>query len=100
NANGTQSKSIDLDASGYIYTTGYFWGTVDFDPGTGTSNLTPVGGSDFFISKLDASGNLLWANTMGSTGQEIGNSIKVDASGNIYTTGYYSGTTDFDPGAG
>jgi len=31
---------------------------------------------------------------------EKGNDIKTDAAGNVYTTGHYSGTIDFNPGAG
>ena len=34
-----QGKSIAVDANGNVYTTGYFYGTVDFDPGNGTYNL-------------------------------------------------------------
>ncbi|MCL1472974.1 DUF4347 domain-containing protein, partial [Argonema antarcticum] len=45
-------------------------------------------------------GDLIWAKGIGGSGDEIGYSIAVDSSGNTYTTGYFSGTADFDPGAG
>ena len=43
--------------------------------------------------------NLEWAKSFGGTGSDWGRSITVDASGNVYTTGYFQGTADFDPGA-
>src|ERR1035437_9575750 len=93
--------SIALDASGNVYTTGYFYGTVDFDPGAGTFNLTSAGNYALFISKLDASGNFVWAKQIGGTSSgALGQFISLDASGNIYTTGCFFGTVDFDPGAG
>ncbi|MBI2967293.1 MAG: SBBP repeat-containing protein [Bacteroidetes bacterium] len=97
---GDESFSITTDTSGNIYSTGYFQGTVDFDPGTGTYNLTATGLEDIFISKLDASGNFLWAKAMGGTSSDEGFSITTDWSGNVYTTGYFEGTADFDPGTG
>ena len=90
-------NSIAVDASG-VYITGDFQGIVDFDPGTGTNNLTSAGGRDIFISKLDPSGNFLWAENTGSTSDDEGQSIAVDVSGNVYATGYFRGTADFDPG--
>ncbi|MBL7912618.1 MAG: SBBP repeat-containing protein [Bacteroidia bacterium] len=92
--------SIAVDASGNVYTTGYFQGTADFDPGVGVSNLTSIGSTDIFISKLNASGTFVWAKQIGGAGSDIGRSIKVDASGNVYTTGHFSGSVDFNPGAG
>ena len=92
--------SIAVDAQGNVYTTGYFVGTVDFDPGAGTVNLTSQGGSDIFIQKLDALGDLVWAKSVGGTGNDNGRSIAVDAQGNVYTTGDFRGIVDFDPGAG
>ena len=91
-------NSIIIDGSGLIYVTGYFQGTVDFDPGTATFNLTSNGGEDVFIQKSDASGNLIWARSMGGPSNEVGKCIAADASGNSYVTGYYEGTADFDPG--
>ena len=93
-------NSIALDASGNVYTTGIFYGTADFDPGTGTANLTSVGNGNIFISKLDASGNFVYAKSVGGTNGNEGFSIAIDTSGNVYTTGYFYGTADFDPGAG
>ena len=92
--------SITVDASGNVYATGNFQGTVDFDPGAGTNNLTSAGSYDVFVQKLDASGNFLWAKSFGGSSTDYGYSITVDASGNVYTTGYFKGTADFDPGAG
>src|SRR5450432_3236628 len=94
-----QGKSIAVDAAGNVYTTGFFQGTANFDPG-GVFNLTALGADDIFISKLDASGNFVWAKQMGGTSDDVGLSIAVDASGNVYTAGDFQGTANFDPGAG
>jgi hypothetical protein len=94
----TDIVSIYVDNSGFIYTTGSFGGTVDFDPGSGTFNFTSFGSNDIFILKLDGSGDFAWAKQMGGHQPDLGNSIKVDAFGNIYLGGHFEGNTDFDPG--
>ncbi|HYV93475.1 MAG TPA: SBBP repeat-containing protein [Chitinophagales bacterium] len=93
------STALDPAGSGDVYTTGRFAGTVDFDPGAGVFNLTSPGGYDIFISKLDASGNFIWAKAMGGTGECSGNSIAIDPAGNgdVYITGYFYGAVDFNP---
>ncbi|MBK7761882.1 MAG: SBBP repeat-containing protein [Bacteroidetes bacterium] len=95
--------SIALDTANNIYIAGSFRGTVDFDPNAGIANLTAAGTdsiSDGYISKLDAAGNYVWAKRIGDNNSEIAETIGVDALGNVYTTGWYSGTVDFDPNAG
>ena len=95
-----QGNSIAIDANENVYTTGYFYGTSDFDPGQGTYNLTTAGDYDVFISKIDSSGNFIWAKQLGGEDYDKGYSIKVDNEGNIYTTGCFQGSSNFDPGAG
>ena len=41
-----------------------------------------------------------WATRAGGTGAETGVGVTVDAAGNVYTTGTFEGTVDFDPGPG
>jgi hypothetical protein len=98
--NNDEGKAITVDADGNVYTTGFFNDMCDFDPSSGTFNLSSVGGYDVFIQKLDANGDFVWAKSFGGTSNEIVNSIAVDDSGNVYTVGKYSGTIDADPGAG
>ncbi|MAC94485.1 MAG: hypothetical protein CMC96_03170 [Flavobacteriales bacterium] len=93
-------RSIAVDYSGNVYTTGGFTGTIDFDPDTGIYNLSSAGSGDIFISKLDSLGNFVWAKNMGGgSDSEIGHSIAIDSLGNVYSTGHFSGTADFDPGS-
>jgi hypothetical protein len=100
--NFDNSYSVTTDKNGNVYTTGEFWGTVDFDPGTSVFNLTSGGTSDYdiFISKFDSIGNFMWAKGIGSADFEGGYSIVVDTIKNIYVTGYFRQIVDFDPGAG
>lgn len=99
-ANWDYGISMNLDASGNILLTGRFQGTSDFDPGTGVANLTSNGSYDIFVVKLDSSGSFQWAKQMGGTSDDVGTDVKADLSGNIYTTGRFRLSVDFDPSAG
>ncbi|MCP4438044.1 MAG: T9SS type A sorting domain-containing protein [Aureispira sp.] len=92
--------SIATDNMNNIYLTGSFFNTVDFDPNTGVSNLTSNGLSDIFILKLDNSGSFIWAEHLGGNNNEIGYSISLDDLSNIYVTGFFKETVDFDPSIG
>ena len=97
---GDSGFSIAVDGSGNVYATGYFSGTADFDPSTGTTNLTSAGSGDIFLAKYNSSGVLQWARSMGASSSDVGNSVGVDGNGNPWITGYFNGTVDFDPGTG
>ena len=90
---------IAVDNTGNPYVAGYFRGTADFDPSTSVSNLTSAGGADAFVAKLDSGGTLAWAKAMGGPGDDKGQGIAVDASGNVCVTGSFEQTVDVGLGA-
>ena len=89
--------SVTTDADGNPLLIGGFSETVDFNPGSGITNLTSTGWFDMFIQKLDTSGHLLWIKRCGGTGMVFGDDIQLDYLGNIITTGSFNFTADFDP---
>lgn len=104
-----EGVAVTTDHTGNVLTGGYFYGTVDFDPGTGTDNRSAVlnpGGSlcaAAFIQKLDPNGNYLWTNVVTHRYNFHLRDIEVDQQGNVYSTGLFSllsSTADLDPGSG
>ena len=92
-AAGGASTGYDMatDASGNSYVTGYFGGTFTI----GATTLTAAGGDDIFTAKLDPAGALLWLVSGGGTGNDEGQSLVVDGSGNVFVLGYMNGTCNF-----
>ncbi len=89
---------VAVDDSGDVYSTGFFDGTADFDPGPGQVLRTVAGYSDAFVAKLDADGNHQWVQLFAGNYGEVGHAIVLDQQGNVFTTGTFFGTADFDPG--
>lgn len=95
-----EAKAIGRDVNNNIYVHGTFSGTVDFNPGQGTFNLTSAGGWESFLWKTDNSGNMIWAKAFGGTSDEYGFALKVTSDQFLYTGGRFKLTADFDPGPG
>ncbi|MBK8369069.1 MAG: T9SS type A sorting domain-containing protein [Bacteroidetes bacterium] len=103
-------KNIVADASGSLYITGGFAGTIDFDPGATTYTMTTTAAteSDLFVCKLTAGGVFVWAKQIGGIYNDYGLSIDLDGSNNVFINGYCNAMTvspqylliDMDPGAG
>ena len=97
---GVTPECVRADASQHVYVIGEYALTKDFDPGPAVYNLTGMGQNDVFILKLDDEGNFVWAKSYGGTTADLGLSITVSAGGNVFSTGYFDGISDFDPGPG
>jgi arginine repressor len=90
-------SSICVDSFGNSYITGTFGGTRDFDPGAGIVNLTATSTSAF-IEKIDSAGNFVWVKQISGNDAVISNKIVRNNFGEMYITGHFKGTADFDPG--
>ncbi|BBK33102.1 hemolysin type calcium-binding protein [Stella humosa] len=94
----TRSDGIAVDAAGNTYLVGYFNGTADFDGGPGTVELVSMGvGQDFFVARYDVNGELTWlATSETSTESGYGDAIAINDAGEVFVTGEFSGSADFD----
>ena len=117
-------RSMYIDDQGNLFLTGgfitggpYNFPPIDFDPGPGTVLLTASGtfsswsvglgttwGSegnfDTFVLKLDTAGNFQWVKQFPGDGMNWGKAIVEDDDGNLYVSGIFNDSTDFDPGPG
>lgn len=96
---------IAIDSLGNVVVTGTFMGTVDFDPGPKSFNLSSGGGknspsSAAFVLKLNNAGGFIWAGAFAGGDGAMAEDLAVDASNNIYVAGAFFGNVDFDPGKG
>jgi hypothetical protein len=95
-----EGKGIGLDAMGNVYSAGVFDDSADLDPGPGTQMAYSAGGDDIYVQKLDAMGNLIWAFSIGGTSTDVVHDLYTDLAGNVYITGQFKNTVDFDPDTG
>lgn len=94
---GGQAFSIAADAYNSVYATGYFYGTIDFDPGSGVAEITSDGNDlDVFVVGLSGSGNFICAGKIGGPEGDIGHDIALDTARNkIYVCGHFNEPGDF-----
>lgn len=102
--NGDYARGVSTDGANFLYVTGEIEGT---DPITFPGSSITLNGdwdNDVFLLKYDLSGTLLWAISEGAWLSEKAHAVANDNSGNVFITGYFTDTTNFNgvliPGAG
>lgn len=88
------------NGSEYLYVSGVFNGTTDFDPSENTFNLEPSRYGNFFLAKYSINGAFIWAKMM-THSNEFGygrpSRLQMDQDNNVYMGGSITGTFDMDP---
>lgn len=90
-AGSDEGASVASSATGDLFLTGSFEGTVDF----GGQTLTSAGMTDVFLAQYSASGSLAWAKRFGGAGGDRPGAVALDGSGGVVLCGGFSGTVDF-----
>jgi hypothetical protein len=87
----THLTELEIDASGTLFLVGraVIYATIDLDPGPDTLEVE----SSVFLSTFDEDGNLLSGVSLNNMGVSA---IELDSIGNIYLSGEFSNTVDFD----
>ena len=85
------ATTLALDNNKNIYLTGHFENTLNI----GGNSINSYGDRDAFIAKYDSSGNFLWVRKIGGLNEDDSNDIEVDTDGNIYVTGFFNDTANF-----
>lgn len=102
-------RNVAVNGNNEVFLLGNFQGTVNFASNSiysgqmqpPANNIASNGGMDNFIMKFNSTnGNSVWVKTFGGTADDYISSATFDANNNIFTTGYFNNTVDFDPNAG
>lgn len=103
NGPNSQSRafSVRVNDMGDVFLLGVFTDSADFDPGPGVDMRTSQGTGDIFLWKFNNQGDYQWVQTFANN--QIHNNqrgeIAIDDQNNLYLTGSFRGTVDFDPGS-
>ena len=91
-------STMTVDDSGFVYIAASFEEAIDVDPTPNIDFLNPQGTKDFFLTKMDPKGKVIWTKHFKGYGYSYCNGIAIDTIGNIYMTGSYTDSIDIDPG--
>jgi len=92
------SRGVAVDGSGNFYVTGFTF-SLNFPVTSGSFQTSYHGGSAFadiggdaFVAKYTPAGALAYVTYLGGSGDDCGDAITVDSSGNAYVTGFTTST--------
>jgi len=100
--NTLELDHIALDSNNNVFLFGVFSATVTFDgtAGPDASSKTSSGDNDLYLNEFDAGGTYVSTYTIGGTGKEYAGILAIDHDDNIYYSGGFNDTVNFNPTGG
>ncbi len=77
--------SVAVGSNGNAYISGTTYGSLDGNN---------AGSFDAFLTEYDSSGVLVWTRQLGTSAEDVSNSVAVDSNGNVYISGETEGSLD------
>lgn len=93
-----ESTDVVKDQMGNIYVSGFFNETLNLLGSDPQFQISSKGEVDIFIVKMTPEGNIIWVKSFGGPRLDVSYGMVYDNKGNLYLTGEFLGTADFDPG--
>lgn len=91
-----RATGVGVDADGNAYVCGrYAHSSTQPVPRIGATTFPDLSNKNWFLAKVDNSGEWLWANNVGSGGSDVPADVAVDATGNAYVVGTVGGAIRF-----
>jgi hypothetical protein len=75
--------AVTVDGDGNVIVAGYVSDAFE--------GQVSAGENDAYIRKYDRGGQVLWTRQFGTTGDDVANSVRADAAGNVVAAGYVEG---------
>jgi hypothetical protein len=94
--NNRKGDVIACDKLNKVYAGGYFNGSTEMPPIAGT--ISSNGGADYYIKKMGPTGNELWVRYFGGTGEDRIYEVVVNDLYEVFATGAFESTFDFNQG--
>jgi hypothetical protein len=88
---GDLAKAVAIDGAGNVLVAGESDQTIDLGGGP----LTPLGQTDVWVVKYNASGGHLWSRRIGGQSTDAVTGVEFDGAGNVFLEGNFRWTADF-----
>lgn len=83
----TTTAAVAVDSQGHVFVVGNTVGDLG-------NQINRASGGDAYLTKYDASGNVMWQRLLGANGAAQGFSIAIDGNDNVVIAGQVDGTID------
>lgn len=90
-----RAAGVAADRGGVVYVAGRIEGEATL----GSVRVVSAG-PDALVTALDRHGLPVWAHAFGGSGADEARAVAILTEGDVFVTGSFSGTVDFDPGPG